>query len=229
MSDDIDLEALLQEAEEVLPSKKPAATNTYQNKLNSSGQVKKGSINEVDLSIREFDKTYFENPFENEPSKIYEDPNYYKTCLAGEGQASQRLHQLLVKYLNCQDKKDKTVYRQQIVSSYWEFLRSLSPKMVSSAIPMPKKMAMRYGIVLPSLFSPEQKDFFSRVKIDNPSGEPVLYMDEWLKEISKGQMKPSTTDEVPNRSKGPAADQQRLVALKSKNSGKLQSADNMFS
>ena len=62
-----------------------------------------------------------------------------------------------------------------------------------------KKMAMRFGIVLPSLFRPEQKDFFARSIEKNTSGEPVLYVDEWIREIALGNLKLSTTDEVPMR------------------------------
>ena len=80
-------------------------------------------------------KIIIEKYFEDTPGKMFDDPGYYKNCLTGEGQASQRLHQLLVKYLNCTDKKDRTVYRQQIVTAYWEFLRSLAPKMINPRIP----------------------------------------------------------------------------------------------
>lgn len=114
-----------------------------------------GCVPEVDLNIKSF--APIEKYFEDTPSKCYDDPSYYKKCLTGEGASSQRLHSLLVKYLNCQDKKDRTVYRQQIITAYWEFLRSLAPKMASSSIEDCKRMAMRFGILLPSLATPEQK------------------------------------------------------------------------
>jgi len=184
-------------------------------------------IPEVDLSITGF--APIDKFFEDTPHKIFDDPNYYKSCLTGEGQSSQRLHQILVKYLNCTDKKDRTVYRQQIVSAWWEFMNSLAPKMINAKIPMSKRMAMRFGVVLPSLFSPEQKDFFSRAIVNNKTNEPVLYMDEWMKEVVAGRLTLSATDEVsPNRQKGPGAEQQRIAQLKSKNSGKLQSTENLL-
>ena len=94
----------------------------------SSGKPKRnGCVPEVDLNIKSF--APIEKYFEDTPSKCYDDPSYYKKCLTGEGASSQRLHSLLVKYLNCQDKKDRTVYRQQIITAYWEFLRNLAPKM----------------------------------------------------------------------------------------------------
>lgn len=241
-SDDIDpsIAALLAETNDSLPEssadikadEKQIEQKEYEvqlqkqhNAMMSVPKVKNG-IPEVDLSVKAFRP--IEKFFEDEPSTVYDDPAYYKTCLTGEGQSSQRLHQLLIKYLKCEDKKDRAVYRQQIITAYWEFLRSLAPKMANPNIAECKKMAMRFGIVLPSLFRPEQKDFFARSIEKNTSGEPVLYVDEWIREIALGNLKLSTTDEVPMRaSKTPAAEAQRLQQLKSKNSGKLQSIESI--
>lgn len=195
----------------------------------ASGKPKmNGFVPEVDLNIKSF--APIEKYFEDTPSKCYDDPSYYKKCLTGEGASSQRLHSLLVKYLNCQDKKDRTVYRQQIITAYWEFLRSLAPKMASSSIEDCKRMAMRFGILLPSLATPEQKNMFARAIDKNNTYEPILYMDEWIRSVALGHMKPSTTDEVPTRgvAKGPAAEQQHIMALKSKNSGKIQTSESLL-
>ena len=196
---------------------------------NSVGKPKMiGCIPEVDLNIKEFRP--IEKYFNEEPNQIYDDPSYYKKCLTGEGQSSQRLHGLLVKYLNCQDKKDKTVYRQQIVTAYWEFLRTLAPKMASTGIPDCKRMAMRFGNLLPSLATPEQKTMFAKSIDRNNTYEPVLYMDEWIKSIALGHMKPSATDEAPVKgaNKGSGAEQARLQQLKSKNSGKIQTSESLL-
>ena len=195
----------------------------------ASGMPKmNGCVPEVDLNIKSF--APIEKYFEDTPSKCYDDPSYYKKCLTGEGASSQRLHSLLVKYLNCQDKKDRTVYRQQIITAYWEFLRSLATKMASSSIEDCKRMAMRFGILLPSLATPEQKNMFARAIDKNNTYEPILYMDEWIRSVALGHMKPSTTDEVPTRgvAKGPAAEQQHIMALKSKNSGKIQTSESLL-
>ena len=199
----------------------------------SARVVKKAPIGDanvsgVDLSVRNF--APIEKYFEDTPNNVYNDPSYYKSTLGGEGEEAQRLHQLLVKYLNCTDPKDRPVYRQQMVSSYWNFLRALALKVVNLKMPLCKRMAMRFGVVLPSLFSPEQKDFFSRAILDNVTGEPVLYMDEWIREIAVGKMKPSQTDELPTKGGGSAsAEQQRLQGLVGKNAGKIQSVDSILS
>lgn len=184
-------------------------------------------VPDVDLSIRQFKPiTKF---FEDTPSCIFDDPTYYKSALTGEGDAAQRVHQVLSKYLTCQDPKDRTVYRQQLVTAYWELVRSVAPKMGSFSIPQSKRMMLRYGVVLPSLFSAEQKLLFAKAIMNNDTDEPVYYLDEWFKEIASGRLTLSATDEVRTVHKsGPgneSEEQQRLIQLRSKNDGKLQSSE----
>lgn len=192
-----------------------------------------GSIHEVDLSRTCFQK--IENLKNETPNGFYDDPKYYKVTLTGENASAQRVHQVLSKYLTCTDPKDRSVYRQQIVTCYWELLRGMAPKMTDLSLPMPKRMLMRYGIILPSLFKAEHKEFFSKMIFENKYGEPILYVDEWFKEIASGRMTNSATDEkkqvraanlTPDQAA--SAEQSRLMQLQSKNSGKLQSSENML-
>ena len=191
------------------------------------------SIHEVDLSLTCFEP--IQNPYLDEPSETFNDPAYYKTALSNENQSAQRVHQILSKYLTCKDPKDRTVYRQQIVTAYWELLRGMVGKAADINLAMPKRMLLRYAVLLPSLFRPEQKELFNKFKFKNDANEPVLYVDEWFKEISSGRMKNSMTDEQkPAHSKNMTADeaasaeQSRLIQLQSKNSGRLQNAENIL-
>ena len=199
----------------------------------SSGAGGAKSIHEVDLSRNQF--APIEKFVNDTPSEVFNDTTYYKTALTGENQSAQRVHQLLSKYLTCQDPKDRAVYRQQLVTAYWELLRGMVGKMSSLETPMPKRMLVRYGVVLPSLFKAESKEYFSKVFIENRENEPIMYMDEWFKEISSGRMGNSATDEkkqVKTANMTPdqaaSAEQSRLMQLQSKNSGKLQSAENIL-
>ncbi|MCQ2576052.1 MAG: hypothetical protein MJ162_04840 [Treponema sp.] len=197
-------------------------------------QTSRGSIHDVDLAVKAFAK--IEKPKNEESSGVYDDPKYYKTALTGENASAQRVHQVLSKYLTCQDPKDRAVYRQQIITCYWELLRGMAPKMTDLSLPMPKRMLMRFGVLLPSLFKSESKEFFSRIIYENKTGEPILYVDEWFKEIASGRMKNSMTDEnkAPRKAnmtadEAASAEQSRLMQLQSKNSGKLQSSENILS
>ena len=202
------------------------------NEGNASSIPLDNSIHTVDLSKKAFDKI---DKFLNDNSSgVYDDTKYYKTALTGENASAQRVHQILSKYLTTQDAKDRAVYRQQIVTCFWELLRGMAPKMADLNLPMPKRMLMRFGILLPSLFKPEHKEFFSRVIFENPRNEPILYVDEWFKEIASGRMKNSMTDEKKQSTKNltgaeaATAEQTRLMQLQSKNSGKLQSSENIL-
>ena len=184
------------------------------------------SAHRVDLSKRSFNEvTKF---YEEEPNHIFDDKNYYKTALGGEGEQAQRVHKILSKYLTCQDPKDRTVYRQQLVTSWWELIRIMCQKAGNKNLESPKQMLLRFGVVLPSLFTPEQKQLFSTVIIENNTGEPIYYLDEWFKEIALGRMNLSATDEAraPRRN-DPGADAQRIQQLKNKNDGKLQHAESL--
>lgn len=246
MADDLDpeIEALLaaaenssssteEEVESVVPNptnRKSLFTKSVDEVINP---VRQKSLHEVDLSQKTFDP--LEKLLNDKPSDIYDNTQYYKTALTGENQSAQRVHQVLSKYLTCTDPKDRAVYRQQIVTAYWELLRGMVGKMSNPNAPMPKRMLIRYGVLLPSLFKAETKEFFSKMIVENKPCEPILYVDEWFKEIASGKMGNSATDEkkqVKTANMTPdqaaSAEQSRLMQLQSKNSGKLQSAENLL-
>lgn len=169
---------------------------------------------------------------DTELTNVFSEQDYYKKVLTGENESSQRLHALLSKYLKCPDPKDRAVFRQQIVMPYWEVARSIAPKIAKGDEPMCKQMFLRYGILLPTLMEPEQKQLFSRAFIENYSGEPVYYLDEWFKNISRGIITPSATDEARPHAKqaapGSTEETARLMQLKTKAQGKIQNAETML-
>lgn len=219
---------------EVEEEVKPAITAT------KGGEgVKKGVKSEVDtlpdsphklnLLVKEFPKV--EKFIQDTPSNMFDDKTYYKTALTGENQSSIRLHQMLSKYLNTKDPKDKVTFRQNITIAYWDCIKGMAIKMASKDAPLPKRMLIRFGVLLPSLFTPEQKQFFSKIYFNNTFNVPIFYMDEWFCEVAKGRMSPSMTDEKRQavRASSPEEEakleQARLKELHSKTSGKMQSAE----
>jgi len=157
-------------------------------------------------------------------SNVFDDPAYYKKVLGNENESAQRLHTLLSKYLTCQDPKDRSVYRQQIITAYWDFMSNLALKSGSGKAEITKRNALRFGLVLPTLLTPEQKDLFSRIIDKNLYGEPVYYIDEWLYAIGSGKINPSSTDEAKTSRSDESS---RFQQLLSKAQGKLQSAENL--
>lgn len=228
-------DSILDNVEDIdIPSKRKSLfSKSIDEVVHGTGGLK--SIHEVNLSKQSFEP--LEKLLNDTPSEVFNDKTYYKTALTGENQSAQRVHQILSKYLTSKDPKDRAVYRQQIVTSYWELLRGMVGKMANSSVPMPKRMLVRFGVLLPALFKEEQKQFFSRIIFENKTGEPILYTDEWFKEIASGKMANSATDEKKQNHKtanmtadeAASLEQSRLSQLQSKNSGKMQSAENLLS
>jgi len=157
---------------------------------------------------------------EDVPHTAFEDPNYYKNVLAGEGDIVQRLHGTLQKYLNCKDPKDKGVFRLQIIPAYWEFLASVARKAPERLID-PKKFFLRFALLHPTFLKENDKTLFAKVILENTHNQPVYYLDEWFKAVGTGVIKNSATDEV-STSKSSAS--VKLQQLLEKAQGKFEGA-----
>jgi len=190
--------------------------------LEASGAGPKGP-GDVDLTVKTFVK--IDKLLAPKPHTLFDDASYYKKVLGNENETAQRLHNLLSKYLTCQDPKDRGVYRQQIITAYWDFMANLALRAGSGKVDLAKKLSLRFGLLLPTLLTPEQKDLFAQVIEDNIYGEPVYYIDEWLRDIGSGRINPSTTDEAKTSRKDESS---RFQQLLSKAEGKLQSAENLL-
>ncbi|MDR1748612.1 MAG: hypothetical protein LBR47_06085, partial [Spirochaetaceae bacterium] len=177
---------------------------------------------QVDISLGTFNEV--KEFYSDTPHNVFNEPDYYKTALSGESESSHKLHNLLTKFLTCQDSKDRAVYRQQIATIYWDFLRSLVRKAGAHFSPS-KKYLLRYGLVLPSLLTVEQKNLFAAIIDDNKTGEPIYYLDEWFSNITKGIITPSATDEARPARK---TENSHFRQLQNKIQGKLQSADSFL-
>ena len=177
----------------------------------------------VDLSAKEFAPVA--KFFEDKPSPLFDSPNYYKKVLGGEGAIANRLHGLLSKYLASTDPKDKSVFRQQLIPAYWELMGQIATEAPNPNCCAEKKAALRYGLLLPSLLTAEQKELFATIVEKNETGEPLYYLDEWFASIAYGRLNASSTDEVRTSSKNDSA---RLAQLLGKSEGKLQSAENLL-
>ena len=191
--------------------------------LPSEGIEDEATETRVDLNAKGFAPVA--KFFADKPSKLFDSSDYYKKVLGGEGAIAHRLHGLLSKYLGTTDAKDKGVYRQQIITAYWELLGQLAAEAPSQDCCAEKKAALRYGLLLPSLLTAEQKELFATIIEKNETGEPLYYLDEWFASIAYGRINPSSTDEVRVTGKN---DRARLAQLSSKAQGKMQSAENLL-
>ncbi|HHU37082.1 MAG TPA: hypothetical protein GXZ47_07625 [Treponema sp.] len=221
---DPELAALLADIPETprkaIPSIKKKALFSSSSEAFGSGL---SGIENVDLTTSSFTK--IEKFFLDKPHNTFSDPSYYKKVLGNEPDSAKRLHELLSKYLTCQDPKDRSVYRQQLITVYWDFMANIALKAGGGKATKEKQYALRFGLLLPTLLTDEQRDLFSKIIEENTTGEPIYYLDEWLRSIGAGKIGPSTTDEVKSKKKD---DSSRFQQLLSKAQGKLQSAENLM-
>ena len=148
-----------------------------------------------DVSLGKEPFPNIEKRFESVPHNFFSDPNYYKTAMVGEGDIAQRVHTILQKFLNAKDPKDRSVYRLQFITAYWDFLGAVAKK-APGKLPDPKKFLLRFGIMHPTLLDAETRDLFGKIIVNSNYNLPVYYLDEWLKSVGTGVVRNSQTDEV---------------------------------
>jgi hypothetical protein len=146
----------------------------------------------IDASRKKFEPI---KNYEEAAKPLFVDKNHYRAVLSGEGEAGQRVHDLVTKFMKATDPEEKSGHRARLIMAFWELAGSIAGR-VGREIPMPKRLLLRYGVLSPSFLSAELRDMLCRIVWENHSGEPVHYVDEWLEKIAKGQVRPSSTDEV---------------------------------
>ncbi|GHV94221.1 hypothetical protein AGMMS50293_05410 [Spirochaetia bacterium] len=212
---DPELAALLGTGGAVEDNAPPPDFNDIFNEKSDSAEDQGAEVHGVDLSADGFPTVT--QRLEPVPHKFFVDPNYYKIALGGEGDIAQRVHTILQKYLNAKDPKDRSVFRQQFITPFWDFLLNVAKK-TPGKIPPPKKFLLRFGLLHPTFLDAETRNFFSKIVIENVLDQPVYYMDEWLKAVGTGAIRPSTTDEVKIAKNN---NQMRMQQLLEKAMGKL--------
>ncbi|TFG79815.1 MAG: hypothetical protein E4H20_11600, partial [Spirochaetales bacterium] len=146
--------------------------------LSVTGELASKGEFEVDLSKKCYEPIV--NFEQDPPSAYFEDPQYYQKALAGEGEESQRFHETLKKYLQATDPKDRGLYRQQVITTFWHMANRLVARAIMPSPVMPKLLLIRFGLALPTMVTPEQRVIFSKVIQKKIPKETVYYMDEWL-------------------------------------------------
>jgi hypothetical protein len=191
-------------------------------KLFLDEEIEEAESLEIDLTEKTFPP--ITKRFSDVPITVFNDPNYYKSVLAGEGDIVQRVHTVLQKYMNSKDPKDRSVFRQQFITAFWEFLLNVARKAPGRIAP-PKKNLLRFGILHPSFIDAGDREFFAKIIVENDLNQPIYYLDEWIKGVGTGAIRNSSTDEV-RISKSNS--QTKLMQLLEKAAGKRDGAKNLL-
>ncbi len=183
--------------------------------------VESEGLEEVDLTRTSFDPV---GKIEEEPKPYFTDKQFYQKALAGEGEPAKRLHAILSQFLTAQDPQERSMHRQKIIPAYWALLASYAAKL-HSPLPLPKLVTMRFGALLPTVITREQRDMLSRVIGENGTGEPIHYIDEWLAAVAFGRVNSSAQDETKNSRRN---EQQKVNSALEKLRGRYQADLNLL-
>lgn len=182
----------------------------------------------ADLSA-DFSKAAFTpiRVFSEAPKPWFDSPSYYKTVLADMGETAARVHKVLTDLMNATDPETRGQNRLRFIPAWWDFLeamvRDLNPSMAE-----PKRLALRFGVLLPSLISPEQKSILSSIIFQNNTGEMVHYVDEWLTKVGSGEVAPLATDEEVRTVKKGSPDNTLYLQKLEKVQGQVQAQTNLI-
>jgi hypothetical protein len=185
----------------------------------SDGESTPGAA--IDMSVTTFVRPRMT---EEDPKPLFSEKSYYRDALTGEGDAAKRVHTILGQFLNSQDPQDRSMHRGRLIPAYWELFRGVAVR-ISNHLPRPKQLLLRYGMLLPTMVSAEQRTMLSRIIMTNTTGEPIFYADEWLLDVARGRINASATDETkPSQRREP----DRVNALLEKTRGKHQAQLNLI-
>ena len=148
-------------------------------------------VNEEEYRIKGLSATYqYKKELDFEPK------GFIRRAVDGEKPELIRIVAKMKKLFdNPTDKKDKFLYRQKLTSAYWNLLSEAVLK-VNQRISLEKLLMIRYGLLDASYLRPEQIQMIQSLPLKKTQQEPVYYLDEWLREISAGKIKPSLVDET---------------------------------
>jgi len=177
----------------------------------------------------DFTKTAFTpiRVFSEAPKPWFDDPSFYKSVLADMGEPAARVHKVLTDLMNATDPETRGQNRLRFIPAWWDFLEALV-RDLNASISLPKRLAVRFGVLLPSLISAEQKTNLSSIIFDNNTGEMVHYVDEWLMKVGSGEVAPLATDEEIRVVKKGTTDNSALLQKLEKAQGQVQAQTNLI-
>jgi len=180
-------------------------------------------------SAMDFSKAAFTpvRVFTQTPKPYFDNPSYYKIVLAEMGDTAARVHKVLTDLMNAPDPETRGQNRLRFIPAWWDFLEALV-RTLTPSMPEPKRLAVRYGVLLPTLLSPEQKTNLSSIIFENNTGETIHYVDEWLQKVGSGEVAPLATDEEIRVTKKGGVDNSALLQKIEKLQGQTQAQTNLI-
>ena len=137
--------------------------------------------------------------------------DFFKKVLeGGDREYTEKMTDQLDKAMNAPVREDRTLFRQKLIATHWNFLGSIT-HLINTKLSLEKKLCIRYGIADITLLTPDQIDVIRSIPLDSEYEDwPFYYMDEWLQEVASGKIKASMVDETKMPKTTTSAQQEKL-------------------
>ncbi|MCD6463536.1 MAG: hypothetical protein J7L52_07620 [Thermotogae bacterium] len=124
------------------------------------------------------------------------DKSFIKRALEGEDEelVEQLLESRLL-YEQETSKETRLQHRKRMEDLFWRIHRNIMLKMDESTS-VYKRLLVRYNILDMRYLTLEHQKMIKDAAFKKSTDLPIYYIDEWIIEIKKGSITPSTTDEV---------------------------------
>lgn len=99
-------------------------------------------------------------------------------------------------YENPPSKEEKSFYRERLIAAYWNFYRELAKKITRPDLAVEKQMCLRYSLLDTNWINDAQLDLLKKIPLELPLHHSILYIDQWLAEVTMENIKQSVMDET---------------------------------
>jgi methyl-accepting chemotaxis protein len=130
-----------------------------------------------------------------DPKPYFRNTSFYQDALTGEGEIAKRMHSTLAQFLKAENPEDRSLYRNRLIPVYWDLAKAIALK-AYGGLPDPKRLVLRFGVLLPTMIDKDQRVMIAQIITENRWGQPIHYVDEWLKKVAAGEVGVSATDET---------------------------------
>ncbi len=150
-------------------------------------------INEEEEEGNQSEKTKAPDAFT--PTISFTPGAFLCAVLEGEEEADEA-KALLEQLHNCEQDEKRNILRS-LTTLHWRMVHSMGKRLYTENLPWEKRLFMRYGMVDDKLMA-NRMDVWEQLYLDTskPGDTGIYYIDEWLDEIAKGNLKYSTIDEM---------------------------------
>ncbi len=159
---------------------------------------------------------------ESTPIDLAAEDEFLKIVIENENEkAAQTLLKNKQFFQHAKTKEEKSLYREKFGAAYWNFYRTLAPKVIGD-LALEKKLCLRYNLLDTTIISKPQLEMIQAIPLEDED-DSIYYIDEWMANVAQGNIKASIIDEtiIAKKREGAVA-QERLEKRKGQRESEIQ-------